>query len=209
MLTIFQWKVSMANYKKAVIDSIRVSLTNQQRIVILREQDEKARYLPIWVGTYEAEAITVGLQEVEVARPQTHDLLGNLILALGARLVRVEVSELRDDAFYANLILEVNGRELAVDCRPSDGLALAVRARVPIFVEEEVLNQAGVVPEEESRNRDRADQLALPHPPEGESEPASEGRLSIFEDFLQNLDLDNLDKPAEDDEPKNPDEPPA
>ena len=115
----------MSDMIEVVIDSIRVSLMSQQRIVILRERDAE-RYLPIWIGVYEAEAITIALQEVEVARPLTHDLVKNIFQQLNARVVRVEVVALRDDTFYGNIVAEVNGRTLQIDSRPSDALAVAV-----------------------------------------------------------------------------------
>jgi len=89
---------------EVVIDSVRVSLTNQQRIVVLREKDAE-RYLPIYIGPFEAEAITVALQEVEVARPQTHDLIKNVLNSLNGRLARIEVISLREDVFYGNLVV--------------------------------------------------------------------------------------------------------
>ena len=97
---------------EVMIDSVRVSLTNQQRIVMLREVG-KERFLPIWIGPYEAEAITISLQEIEVARPQTHDLLIQTLEKLGARLIRVEVIELKGDVFYGNLVIESNGEDNA------------------------------------------------------------------------------------------------
>jgi len=138
----------MPKMVEVVIDSVRVSLTNQQRIVVLREVDTE-RYLPIWIGPFEAEAITVALQEIEVARPQTHDLLKNAFSLLNARLIRVEVISLRDDVFYGNLVVENNGRTIEIDSRPSDALALAVRARVPILVSSEVMDSAGIIPEQD------------------------------------------------------------
>ncbi len=99
----------MSRMIEVVIDSVRVSLTNQQRIVVLREVNTE-RYLSIYIGPYEAEAITIALQEIEVARPQTHDLLKNVMTTLNARLTRVEVVALREDVFYGNLVVEVNGR---------------------------------------------------------------------------------------------------
>ena len=99
------------------IDSVRVSLTNQQRIVILKQVD-KERYLPIWIGLYEAEAITIALQDIQIARPQTHDLLKTLIQSLNGRLIQVEVSSLSDDVFYGNLVIEIDGKRKFVDCRP-------------------------------------------------------------------------------------------
>ena len=128
---------------EVVIDSVRVSLTNQQRIVVLREVNAE-RYLPIWIGPYEAEAITIALQEIEVARPQTHDLLKNTISRLGARLVRVQVVSLREDVFYGELIVEQEDDQFSIDCRPSDALALAVRCHVPILIAREILDSAAI-----------------------------------------------------------------
>ena len=113
------------------IDSIRVSLMSQHRIVILKDVDSD-RFLPIWIGPYEAEAITASLQQIEVSRPLTHDLLRNVLNSLGAEVLRVNITELRDDVFFARIIMRVNGQELEIDSRPSDALALSVRAHVPI-----------------------------------------------------------------------------
>src|SRR5512136_321307 len=90
------------------IDSIRVSLMSQHRVVILKDVDSD-RYLPIWIGPYEADAITIQLQEVEVARPLTHDLLKKFIIEMGATIHHVLVSDLRNDTFYANIVVERNG----------------------------------------------------------------------------------------------------
>ncbi len=193
----------MSRMVEVVIDSVRVSLTNQQRIVVLREANHE-RYLPIWIGPYEAEAITIALQEIEVARPQTHDLLKNVLATLNARLVRIEIVSLREDVFYGNLIVEVDGRTVTIDSRPSDALALAARARVPILVSREVMESAGVMPEEDLQNQ-RSAASTRPAGPESEVDSSSE-RLSVFEDFLQNLDLGNIDDASEDepddDDPK-------
>ncbi len=190
----------MSKMVEMVIDSVKVSLTNQQRMVILREENAD-RYLPIWIGPYEAEAITIALQEIEVSRPQTHDLLKNVIGALGSRLVRVEILALRDDVYYGNLVVESNGRLINIDSRPSDALALAVRTRVPIFAAREVLDVAGVVPEEDLQG-----QKPAPIVPSAEAGPEpGEERLSVFEDFLDKLDLDTLGK-SEDEGDDEPDE---
>lgn len=183
----------MSDMVEVVIDSIRVSLMSQQRIVILREVNAE-RYLPIWIGIYEAESITIALQEVEVARPLTHDLLKNIFNSLNAQILRVEVSALRDDTFFGNIVAEVEGRTLNIDARPSDALNLAVRAHVPILVARSVMDSAGIIPEEDLQGEETA-------PPQGEGEEASkepefeesEERLSIFEDFLEKLDLDDED----------------
>lgn len=183
----------MSDMVEVVIDSIRVSLMSQQRIVILRESNAE-RYLPIWIGVYEAEAITIALQEVEVARPLTHDLLKNVFTALNARIVRIEVSALRDDTFFGNIVCEVNGRIMTVDSRPSDALNLAVRAHVPILVARQVMDSAGITPEEDLQQKGSGEikapppaKAALPSAPAEESEE----RLSVFEDFLEKLNLDD------------------
>jgi bifunctional DNase/RNase len=191
----------MSRMVEVVIDSVRVSLTNQQRIVVLREANTE-RYLPIWIGPYEAEAITIALQEIEVARPQTHDLLKNVLTTLNARLLRIEVISLREDVFYGNLVVEVDGRTVMIDSRPSDALALAARARVPIMVSREVMESAGVMPEEDLQNqRPTAAARAASDEPDVESSPE---RLSVFEDFLQNLDLGNIED-TDDEEPDEED----
>jgi bifunctional DNase/RNase len=198
----------MSKMVEVVIDSVRVSLTNQSRIVVLREVNNE-RYLPIWIGPYEAEAITIALQEIEVARPQTHDLMKNILSTLNARLVRIEVVSLKEEVFYGNLIVEVDGRTVLIDSRPSDALALAARAHVPILVAKEVMDSAGVIPEEDLQNQRPAAPAASAHAASGdepEIESSSE-RLSVFEDFLQNLDMDNLEDTEDDDpdeeDPKN------
>ena len=153
------------------IDSIRVSLMSQHRVVILKDVDSD-RYLPIWIGPYEADAITIQLQEVEVARPLTHDLLKKLITEMGATIRHVLVSDLRNDTFYAHIIIERNGMQTEIDSRPSDAIALAVRARVPIYVDESVMEKASITPEEEAEP--------------GEETP------SAFKDLIEGLDLDKL-----------------
>ena len=185
----------MSDMLEVVIDSIRVSLMSQQRIVILREVDAE-RYLPIWIGVYEAEAITIALQEVEVARPLTHDLLKNIFGVLNARIVRVEVSSLRDDTFFGNIIVEVDGTTLNIDSRPSDALNLAVRAHVPILVARSVMDSAGIIPEEDLQVDE-----AAPAPDSEVISEEAEQRISIFEDFLDKLDRDQDDEEA-DDEPE-------
>ncbi len=188
----------MSDMIEVVIDSIRVSLMSQQRIVILRERDAE-RYLPIWIGVYEAESITIALQSVEVARPLTHDLLKNIFSQLEARILRVEVVGLREDTFYGNIVAETDGRIINIDARPSDALAIAVRTHVPILVARTVMESAGIIPEEDLQEEQAQGQL-----PAGEAEPVEESdeRLSVFQDFLEGLELDNKD----DDENQEKDE---
>ena len=174
----------MTEMVEVVIDSIRVSLMSQQRIVILREVDDE-RYLPIWIGTPEADSITIALQEVEVSRPLTHDLVKNIFTSLNAQVLRVEVVALRDDTFYGNIVVELDGRTVNIDSRPSDALALAVRTHVPIMVTRSVMDTAGIIPEEAMQEEGEE----IVDAPEAGSE-----RLSVFEDFLENLETDPEDE---------------
>ncbi len=191
----------MSDMVEVVIDSIRVSLMSQQRIVILREQNAD-RYLPIWIGVYEAEAITIALQEVEVARPLTHDLLTNIFRQLEARIQRVEVVSLRDDTFFGNIVVEKDGNTINVDARPSDALAVAVRAHVPILVARSVMESAGIVPEEDLQEEGQSGERPL-QPGQAAAEPEigeeGEDRLSIFSDFLNKLDLNPSDDEEDED----------
>lgn len=176
------------------IDSIRVSLMNYQWVVILKEK-EAERYLPIWIGPAEADAIARKLQGVSVPRPLTHDLLQSVIDSLGATVNSIIVCDLKNDTFYAKIILNVDGRVIEIDSRPSDALALAVRAGVPIYAEEAVLNQAGVFLDKE---------MGKPVIKESEAGKAEGGgkelteeerkKLSAFYDFINTLDLDDFDK---------------
>ena len=192
----------MEDMVEVVIDSIRVSLMSQQRIVILRERDAE-RYLPIWIGVYEAESITIALQEVEVARPLTHDLVKNVFNQLNARVVRVEVIALREDTFFGNIVAETDGRTLNIDSRPSDALAIAVRTHVPIMVARSVMDTAGIVPEEDIREKENGVEEQLS---DTELEETEE-RLSVFHDFLDGLDSKDDDDDSGEDrgkKPKNP-----
>lgn len=186
---------------EVMIDSVRVSLTSQQRIVLLRRLDED-KYLPIWIGPFEAEAITIALQEIEMSRPQTHDLLMQTIMQLNARLVRVEVVALKEDVFYGSLVLEKDGETVLVDARPSDSIALAVRAHVPIMVADEIFDSAGIMVEPDIQVEPAETEDAQVETPVQMEDQKK--RLSIFEDFLQNLDLDDqTDSP--DTDPDTPD----
>jgi bifunctional DNase/RNase len=187
----------MVNMIEVVIDSVRVSLMSPQRVVVLRQTDAE-RYLPIWVGPYEAEAITVALQEIEMVRPLTHDLLKSVFNSFNARITRVEIVNLREDIFYGNIVAEVDGREINVDSRPSDAIALAVRAHVPILVNPTVMESASILPEQDISHSAGGDEAGTGGP----SPEISSDRLSIFEDFMDKLDLDNLD-----DKDKGPDKP--
>ena len=180
---------------EVVIDSIRVGLMSQQRIVVLREVDAD-RYLAIWIDPYMAEQITFSLQEVEVQRPMTHDLLKSVMNSLNAQVVRVEVVELRGEVYYGNIVMEVNGQSIDLDSRPSDALALAVRAHVPILVSHEVMDAAGIIPEEDLGEDIPTDIDASEI---GGDVKETQERLSVFEDFLDKMDSE---KDGDDDEDK-------
>lgn len=172
------------------IESIRVSLMNYQRVVILKEKAAD-RYLPIWIGPAEADAIAVRLQEVSVARPLTHDLLRSVIDALGARVNCIIVNDLSNDTFYARIILDVDGKSLEIDSRPSDAIALAVRVQVPIYAEEAVLEKAGVMLDKEGEAAAAGEATSEPL-----TEPNAEEleKLSPFREFIESLDLEDFDK---------------
>jgi len=135
---------------------IRVELPSNQPIVLLREQGGQ-RHLPIWIGGSEATAIATALEGVNPPRPLTHDLMRSVIDALGGLAVRVVITEMRDSVFYADLSFDISGREVHVSSRPSDAIALAVRTGTPVFAAEAVLDDAGIVFEEES---DEEEELA-------------------------------------------------
>ena len=158
---------------KVKVDSIRASLMSEHRVIILKDI-EADRYLPIWIGPYEAEAIAIRLRDVEVARPLTHDLLNNVIAEMGGEISHITVTDLRDDTFFARISVSVDGHQMEIDSRPSDAIALAVRANVPIFVDEDVMAQAGITPEPDI------------------TDEATEEELSAFRDFIDTLNLDDL-----------------
>ena len=167
---------------EVTIDSVRVSLMSQHRIVVLKDMSAP-RYLPIWIGPFEADAITIELQGVEVARPLTHDLLKSLITKLGAEVEQVAITDLRTDTFYAQITLTINGRRMEIDSRPSDAIALAVRSKVPVYVAEEVMEQAAITPEQdlETGAATAAGDMSGSETPEA------------FRDFLEGLDLSGLE----------------
>lgn len=162
---------------KVTIDSVRASLLSQHRVVVLKEEGVE-RYLAIWIGPYEADAITIKLQSVEIARPLTHDLLHQSITKLGAKVSHILVNDLHDDTFYARVVMDRDGERLELDSRPSDAIALAVRTQSPIFVSEEVMEQAAVMPEEEIDIE--------------ELSAEEEEQLAPFKDFIEGLDLEDL-----------------
>jgi len=191
----------MTDMIEVQIDSVRVHLMTPNRLVVLKEINSE-RYLPIWVGIYEAEAITIALQEVELSRPLTHDLLKNVFIALNARIKRVEIVKLENDTYYGTIIAELNGNEVRVDSRSSDAIALSVRAHVPILVHASVMEKGSITPEADMPEESQTPQKNEPVPLSKEGTE----RLSVFENFLDKLDFD---KPSDASDPKedNPDQP--
>jgi bifunctional DNase/RNase len=173
------------------IESIRVSLMNYQRVVILKEK-ESDRYLPIWIGPAEADAIAVRLQDVQVARPLTHDLLRAIIDQMGGAVEYVFVNELSNDTFFARIVVQLDGRSMEIDSRPSDAIALAVRAQVPIFADESVLEKAGVRLDEEGQQLQGLETQPLEGPAEASAEELE--KLSPFRDVIEGLDLEDFGK---------------
>jgi bifunctional DNase/RNase len=152
--------------REMVVESVRVHMLSSQHVVILREADAE-RYLPIWIGSWEAQSIAMRLQGVEAERPLTHDLLASILTDLGVTVRHIIVSDLADETFRARIVLVQGGDDFEIDARPSDAIALAVRTSAPIFATEAVLDRAGVMPE--------ADE---------------DEKLSVFRDFVNSLEAD-------------------
>jgi bifunctional DNase/RNase len=192
----------MARLVEMVIESVRVHMLSNRHVVILKDT-EGDRYLPIWIGAWEASAIAMRLQGLAAERPLTHDLFAAALDRLGVRVERVVISELSDETYHAQIHLERDGVQVEVDSRPSDALALAVRAEVQIFASEDVLAQAGLAvdPDEETGDEDdaRTDEEAegegserprRRRPPiESIGDAPADPRLDMFRDFVNSLEV--------------------
>lgn len=177
---------------ETVVESIRVSLVTQHRVVILKEVTGD-RHLPIWIGPFEAEAIAMELQGVTAARPLPYDLMKTIIGDMGGDVREILVTDLAQDVFYARIVIDVNGRSLEIDSRPSDAIALAVRTRVPILVDESVMERAGVKLEAEVEGEDE-EGAEIPEREALAGGGPSGADLSVFRDFINSLDLDDFEK---------------
>ena len=153
---------------RTIVESVRFNVADNSRVVILKDSKIK-RYMLIWNGEYVSMAIAAELQGQKYPRPMTHDLLQTVIGSLGARVTAVHITSLQEQVFYAMIMLEQGDKTLEIDARPSDAIALAVRAHVPIFVEEEVFQEAG---------------FSVSAAPEEE-----EDKLAVFRDFVNELDI--------------------
>jgi bifunctional DNase/RNase len=164
-----------------VVESIRMNLLAPTRVVFLKEL-KRERYLPIIIGVPEADAIAIKLQSAEVPRPLTHDLLSNMIQTLGGRVTHIIVNDLVDETFFARIVMDVDGRHVEVDSRPSDAIALAVRVNVPIYVEEAVLERSAIEPDEGKEEEVKGERIR-------------EEQLAAFRDVINQLNLDDLGGP--------------
>jgi bifunctional DNase/RNase len=190
----------MTGLVEMVIESVRVHMLSNRHVVILKDP-EGDRYLPIWIGAWEASAIAMRLQGLSAERPLTHDLFAAALDRLGVRVERVVINELTDETYHARIHLERDGVQVEVDARPSDALALAVRAEVPIFAADDVLAQAALAAdpdeeagaeddegEEEGEGTERPRRRKAPLEQVGNA-PA-DPRLDMFRDFINSLEVD-------------------
>jgi bifunctional DNase/RNase len=190
----------MSRLVEMVVESVRVHMLSNRHVVILKDV-EHDRYLPIWIGAWEASAIAMRLQGVSAERPLTHDLFVAALEQLGVRLDRVVVSELADETYHARLFLDRDGTEVEIDARPSDALALAVRCGAPIFAAEEVLAQAALGTDPDAVGDEDDDALdadapagtgrkARRIPLESVGGDIVDPRLDMFRDFVNSLEVD-------------------
>jgi bifunctional DNase/RNase len=169
-----------------VVESVRVHMLSSRHVVILKDIT-RDRYLPIWIGPWEASAIAMKLQGLTPERPLTHDLFATTLDELGTRIERVVISELADETFHARIVLDRDGRTVEVDARPSDALALAVRAGVRIFAADAVLEQAALGGDGGiGDDIEGAEGSTL----EATGESLVDPRLDVFRDFVNSLDVD-------------------
>jgi len=169
--------------REMIVESVRVHMLSSQHVVILRETDGE-RYLPIWIGSWEAQSIAMKLQGVEAERPLTHDLLATILVDLSVNVRHIVVSDLADETYRARIVLVQGGSDYEIDARPSDAIALAVRVSAPIFATEAVLDRAGVVPEADEDEklsvfRDFVNSLGTDTPPAGFGTPGSSGGAAL------------------------------
>jgi bifunctional DNase/RNase len=170
-----------------VVESVRVHMLSSRHVVILKETD-RDRYLPIWIGPWEASAIAMKLQGLAPDRPLTHDLFAAALAELGIRVDRVVISALAEETFHARLILEQAGRTVEIDSRPSDALALAVRTEGRIYAAEAVLEQAALGADSGAGTEEGADIAGIAY--ESTGEQLVDPRLDVFRDFVNSLDID-------------------
>ena len=173
-----------------VVESVRVHMLSSRHVVILKET-EHDRYLPIWIGPWEASAIAMKLQGLTADRPLTHDLFASALESLGVRVDRVVISTLAEETYHARLHLERDGTIFEIDSRPSDALALAVRTGGRIFASEAVLEQAALGGDAAmTGDEEGGDVVPEGSPLETTGEKIVDPRLDVFRDFVNSLDVD-------------------
>lgn len=128
-------------FREMKVSGLTVDPFTNTPIVLLKDLEEK-EVVPIWIGFFEASAIATQLEKVQLSRPMTHDLIRNLLDSLGIAVIKIEVSDLRENTFYALIHLDLDGTHFAIDARPSDSIALALRTNAPIFVHEDVIEKS-------------------------------------------------------------------
>ncbi|NNN09752.1 MAG: bifunctional nuclease family protein [Acidimicrobiaceae bacterium] len=165
---------------EVVLRAVRVDVGSSTPLLLLEEVGG-ARVLPIFIGAPEATAIAYALQHIETPRPMSHDLLGNVITSLGARLFAVEITHLLENTFYANLRLLREGKEILVSARPSDAVALALRVGAPLLVSDELMNDEGQV-------------LEMSDDDEDDSQESDATLLAELRDFLENVRPEDFDQ---------------
>jgi bifunctional DNase/RNase len=165
---------------EVVLRAVRVDVGTSTPLLLLEEVGGD-RVLPIFIGAPEATAIAYALQHIETPRPMSHDLLGNVITALGARLFAVEITHLVDNTFYANLRLLREGREILVSARPSDAVALALRVGAPLLVSDELMNDEGQI-------------LEVADGDDADSEESEANLLAELRDFLNKVRPEDFDQ---------------
>jgi bifunctional DNase/RNase len=168
-----------------VVESVRVHMPSSRHVVILKESDRE-RYLPIWIGPWEASAIAMRLQGLTPERPLTHDLFSTALADLGVTVSQVVITALAEETYHARLYLRADGRSLELDSRPSDALALAVRVGASIYAAEGVLDAAGLGPDAAPLDAEGDEAGSVAH--EAIGGPSDDPRLEMFRDFVNSLD---------------------
>jgi uncharacterized protein len=140
------------NFVLMTVGGLTLDPITKTPIVVLKDSDNKLN-LPIWIGLLDATSMATELEGIRMARPMTHDLLRNLLDEIGGAVERIEVTDLRDNTYYAMIHVTVGGRQLAVDSRPSDAICLALRTKSPIFVARKVLESSSILPPETEEDR--------------------------------------------------------
>ncbi len=176
---------------ETIVESIRVNLVTQNRVVFLKEVNGE-RHLPIWIGDFEAQAIAMELQGVASPRPLPYDLIKSIVGDIDGKVERVLVTDLSQDVFYARIVIRMPNRTVEVDSRPSDAIAVAVRTGAPILVDESVMERAGVSLDGDGDADD--DDPSAPSLERDASSTVDEERLSVFKEFINTLDLDDFER---------------